>query len=560
MKRTTLLVTLLLLQATPAFAMFGDGVGGGLRRLPFFRVNEEKPVGVEGDTYDLPEPLPEPDNSPAIIDAWEQTDPFDAFIWALSVDINSVKSADIFQYGADVRRILVMRKLRATGYMGGGTTYTDLSGLTPKGKALLEHMKRPEIRALVSTIQYAEGTLGEKGYNTGFNYNMFYSFDDHPMTVWQGSSASGKYQIMNYTWPGAKAELGLRDFSPLSQDLAALYLVQHKRAINLEYVGLENFEQVVYALAKEWASFPCDAGGQSCYTFKGRPQPAKSMASLRNHFERGLNGDLPELGYSWHHWNEAAFNALKYFQTAYEVRPSGDFDHETYRAVFDGQFGTHGPAVAAEPEPQVVEVATTAPAPFVPVSPHKIDAASLGETIGGYRVSSLFGPRKSPCPGCSSFHPAWDIATPMGTPIHAPFDGIEVTTFYTEGSGHVLRFTYDGMEYSLLHMQQVKTGGYEKGWVMGYTGKSGRGTGPHLDVRVKQNGQWVLPSKEVIHFMLDPTAFKNVTPDPQPESDIVPPAPAAESDEVKDDESSNTSPIEEAPEEPRSWWQRLFGR
>jgi Membrane proteins related to metalloendopeptidases len=49
----------------------------------------------------------------------------------------------------------------------------------------------------------------------------------------------------------------------------------------------------------------------------------------------------------------------------------------------------------------------------------------VGDTIAGYQISSAFGPRKSPCPSCSSMHFGNDVATPMYTPLYAirPVEG-----------------------------------------------------------------------------------------------------------------------------------------
>lgn len=535
-----------------------------MRRIPFWSQTEkddDNPVGVEAGEYTLPAPLPVSDNAPPVIDAWTQEDPASAYISALTRDITQVKAADLYQYGAGVRRILVMRKLQYMGYYGPGDDLPDLSGLNDKGKALLKHLENPKVQALLATIRYAEGTLGSRGYNTGFNYTPIHDLSWHPMTTWGlGSSAAGAYQAMDFSYPPAAAAIGVKDFTPISQDLFALHQIVHKHGIDLNGFDDAQVIDLIYdKLSKEWASMP-DRTGFSRYTFKGRRQPAKSIDSLWNVYADAVNGKLPEPGYRYHHWNAVTDKALRDYQFAYEVKADGNLGPETYAAVFEGVFGTAGvqkDAVAEMPSEEL-KAETPVVKPWVEVSPHNVVEAKLNEKVGGYRVSSLFGPRKSPCAGCSSFHPAWDIATPSGTPIYAPFDGIEVTTFYTEGSGHVLRFTYDGMEYSLLHMSKVMPGGYEKGWVMGYTGATGRGTGPHLDVRVKQNGQWVLPSKEVIHFMLDPTAFVNVAPDPAPETEAVPPEPASEGDEVMQDDAP---PVEEpAPDAPRSWWQRLFGR
>lgn len=544
-----LLLALILTLPTPALAVSRfTSIGETFRRLPILGLDSDKD-GAEAVTvemYDLPAPLPPQDAPVPTFDPVTHVDPIDTFIWAHTVDITTVKEADIHQYGMEVRRILAMRKLDAVGYYNARGTVADLSGLTERGRGLLKHLVRPEVQAMLATIRYAEGTIGERGYHTGFNYNPIRDLSWHPMKVWGGSSAAGAYQAMNYSFPPAAAAIGLKDFTPLSQDLFALYQMQHKHGIDLATFSDADFQSIIHdKLSKEWASFP-DASGLSRYTFKGRRQPAKPMSKLWETYTNAKAGQLPNMGYDWYWFNPLTAAALREFQHAYQVEPTGNFDSATWKAVFDGTFGSWLPP---KPEPVVV-----APRPkFRNVSVHNADhAAQPGETIGGYRVTSPFGRRKSPCAGCSEFHPAWDLATPIGTPVYAPFDGIEVSTFYTASSGHVLRFTHDGIQYSLLHMDKVMPGGYEKGWIMGYTGDTGNGTGPHLDVRSKQNGMWVLPSREVVHFMLDPTAFTDLNPDPAPETGVVDPEPALPN-EIEDDANVGVPAIV-TPATPRGFW------
>ena len=49
----------------------------------------------------------------------------------------------------------------------------------------------------------------------------------------------------------------------------------------------------------------------------------------------------------------------------------------------------------------------------------------VGDTIARYQISSAFGPRRSPCPGCCSMHFGNHVATPMYTPLYAirPVEG-----------------------------------------------------------------------------------------------------------------------------------------
>ena len=145
---------------------------------------------------------------------------------------------------------------------------------------------------------------------------------------------------------------------------------------------------------------------------------------------------------------------------------------------------------------------------------HATEPINVGDTIAGYRVTSGYGARPRPCTGCSSFHPAIDLATKTGTPIHAPGD-VEVSCKADGASGNYAEFDYQGITHQLLHLATCQPGTFTFGDPIGTTGATGVGTGPHLDVRVKQGGQRVYPSKQVITAILDPSAFKQA---PAPEA------------------------------------------
>jgi hypothetical protein len=154
--------------------------------------------------------------------------------------------------------------------------------------------------------------------------------------------------------------------------------------------------------------------------------------------------------------------------------------------------------IALVPTGKPAAVATT-----TTPSPHDTTPIAKGETIAGYRVTSAYGPRKAPCKGCSSYHPGIDLATPQGTPIHAPAE-VEVTCKADPASGNYAEFELAGIKHQLLHLQKCTPGKAAPGEPIGATGNTGAGTGPHLDIRVKQEGQRVLPSKQVIAAILDP--------------------------------------------------------
>lgn len=133
-------------------------------------------------------------------------------------------------------------------------------GLTPRGQELSQHLNNPRVKAFLDVIAYAEGTsnMPNKGYNTLFGHGQFSSFADHPRQRIPfgstSSSASGRYQIMDFTWDEEKAKLGLKDFSPVSQDLVALSRILMRGGLDELLKG--DIRGVINATRKEWASFP----------------------------------------------------------------------------------------------------------------------------------------------------------------------------------------------------------------------------------------------------------------------------------------------------------------
>jgi tape measure domain-containing protein len=133
-------------------------------------------------------------------------------------------------------------------------------GLTPRGQELSQHLNNPRVKAFLDIIAYAEGTakMPNQGYNTLFGHGQFSSFADHPRQRIPfgstSSSASGRYQIMDFTWDEEKAKLGLKDFSPVSQDLAALSRILMRGGLDELLKG--DIRGAINATRKEWASFP----------------------------------------------------------------------------------------------------------------------------------------------------------------------------------------------------------------------------------------------------------------------------------------------------------------
>lgn len=75
------------------------------------------------------------------------------------------------------------------------------------------------------------------------------------------STAAGAYQINWPTWLTIQAVAFLPDFSPRSQDLAAIWLLKLRGVLPDVIAG--NFKAAIYKAGQTWASLPGSAAGQN---------------------------------------------------------------------------------------------------------------------------------------------------------------------------------------------------------------------------------------------------------------------------------------------------------
>jgi murein DD-endopeptidase MepM/ murein hydrolase activator NlpD len=112
-------------------------------------------------------------------------------------------------------------------------------------------------------------------------------------------------------------------------------------------------------------------------------------------------------------------------------------------------------------------------------------------------VNSEFGNRHSPWTKVSEFHSGLDINAGPGTPVYAPAGG---TVYFAGGQGEygTAIIVDHGQDirslYGHLSKVAVRAGQkVERGAVIGYTGNTGRSSGPHLHYEVIVKGQAVNP-------------------------------------------------------------------
>jgi muramidase (phage lysozyme) len=151
----------------------------------------------------------------------------------------------------------------------------------------------PNVRAFLAVIRAGEGTSDPDGYRRHFGGELFSDFSQHPkraITKLLGgqpltSTAAGAYQFLSKTWAECQNALKLPDFSPESQDLAAMYLIDRRGALDAVIRG--DLEVAIAKCAKEWASLPGSPYGQ----------PTKTLAQCIAVYDAagGTHGTAPEV-------------------------------------------------------------------------------------------------------------------------------------------------------------------------------------------------------------------------------------------------------------------------
>ncbi|MET0251628.1 MAG: M23 family metallopeptidase [Novosphingobium sp.] len=117
--------------------------------------------------------------------------------------------------------------------------------------------------------------------------------------------------------------------------------------------------------------------------------------------------------------------------------------------------------------------------------------------VDGYKLTSAYGMRVHPVLGGRRSHKGLDMASPVGTAIHAAADGIVGKADWFGGYGLYVALEHGGsMETRYGHMSRLNVSAGQrvrKGEVIGYVGTTGRSTGPHLHYEVRIAGEAVNP-------------------------------------------------------------------
>jgi len=126
--------------------------------------------------------------------------------------------------------------------------------------------------AFLDMLAWSEGTdhprqrTLDQGYDVIVGGSLFAGYADHPRKLIAlpklgiKSTAAGRYQLLSRYYDAYKRQLGLADFSPLSQDKIAIQQIRERRALPDIQAG--RIAQAIAKCRNIWASLPGAGYGQ----------------------------------------------------------------------------------------------------------------------------------------------------------------------------------------------------------------------------------------------------------------------------------------------------------
>ncbi len=128
------------------------------------------------------------------------------------------------------------------------------------------------LRAFLDMLAFSEGTdngrqkTNNHGYDVIVGGSLFTSYADHPRKLIPlpklgiKSTAAGRYQLLARYWDAYRKQLGLKDFSPDSQDAVAIQQIRERKALPAIESG--QIERAINLCSNIWASLPGAGYGQ----------------------------------------------------------------------------------------------------------------------------------------------------------------------------------------------------------------------------------------------------------------------------------------------------------
>ena len=191
-----------------------------------------------------------------------------------------------------------------------------------------------------------------------------------------------------------------------------------------------------------------------------------------------------------------------------DIQPGDNFTVLIEKRYRDGELKGYGKLLAAEFVSQgkkfeaYAYTDTFGNMEYFTKNGDSLKRAFLKAPLSFSRITSRFTNRRfHPVLQTWKAHPAVDYAAPTGTPVKAVGNAVATYVGWGKGAGNFITLKHtSGYESMYLHLsgfaKGLKVGSkVTQGQVIGFVGSTGYSTGPHLDFRIKKNGEFINPEK-----------------------------------------------------------------
>lgn len=186
-----------------------------------------------------------------------------------------------------------------------------------------------------------------------------------------------------------------------------------------------------------------------------------------------------------------------------ELQKGDSFRVAVEKLYLDGRFAKYGRILAAEfvrgpRRLQAVRFDGARGGGYYAPDGTPLRKAFLRSPLKFSRISSGFtSARLHPILNTVRAHLGIDYAAPVGTPVMAAADGVVTAAGFMGGYGKSVRLRHaNGFETLYGHLSRINVAAGQRvsqGTCVGLVGMTGLATGPHLDYRMVQGGQFVNP-------------------------------------------------------------------
>ena len=171
-------------------------------------------------------------------------------------------------------------------------------------------------KAFLDMLAWSEGTDNGRqktrnhGYDVIVGGELFTDYSDHPRKLVTlnpklKSTGAGRYQLLSRWWDAYRKQLGLKDFSPKSQDAVALQQIKERGALPMIDPG-SDIRRAIDRCSNIWASLPGTGYGQFEHKADSLIAKFKARRSERLMYEQSL----PRLSPLWLSASSSACHGL----------------------------------------------------------------------------------------------------------------------------------------------------------------------------------------------------------------------------------------------------------